>query len=120
MNITSCSVKVMRSYDYCHFEVSLSADAETGDLTAGEPIIDSDVDELRKTAAKLADRAVAQYSRRKRALEKVADYDTARLKRVVDEIKTKPEVEWTPEDKAAVKELGDIQHEASLADDYGY
>jgi hypothetical protein len=46
------SVKVMRSHDYCHFEVVLtSSEANTPQL----------VDELRKTAARLADKAVEQY-----------------------------------------------------------
>lgn len=46
------SVKVMRSYDYCHFEVSLSID---------DAATDADVDELRKRAARLVDKAVRQY-----------------------------------------------------------
>jgi len=50
--IETASVKVMRSHDYCHFEVSLSSSsANTPEL----------VDELRKTAARLADKAVSQY-----------------------------------------------------------
>lgn len=50
--IETASVKVMRSHDYCHFEVCLSSSsANTPEL----------VDELRKTAARLADKAVSQY-----------------------------------------------------------
>ena len=52
------SVKVMRSHDYCHFEVCLSSSsANTLEL----------VDELRKQAARLADKAVKQYQQSKRA-----------------------------------------------------
>jgi hypothetical protein len=46
------SVKVMRSYDYCHFEVCLSLDKE---MTLGE------INNMRKDAARLADEAVRQY-----------------------------------------------------------
>lgn len=46
------SVKIMRSYDYNHFEVTLSSDE---DMTLDE------VNEMRKSAARLADQALLQY-----------------------------------------------------------
>lgn len=52
------SVKVMRSFDYCHFEVALSSDEEMG--------IDQ-VNDLRKQAAILVDEAVRQYKDAKSA-----------------------------------------------------
>ena len=52
--ISQASVKVMRSYDYCHFEVQLSTDY-------GAKVTVRQADELRKEAARLADKAVAQY-----------------------------------------------------------
>jgi hypothetical protein len=79
-----------------------------------------EVDELRKQAARLADKGVEQYKRRKAALERIADYDTRRLRGIVEEVEKKKECDRTPEEKAAVKELGDIIHEASLAQDYGW
>lgn len=52
LKIEIATVKVMRSYDYCHFEVCLSSSsASTPDA----------VDGLRKQAARLADKAVDQY-----------------------------------------------------------
>ncbi len=53
------SVKVMRSYDYCHFEVALSTQCSTM----------GGIDDLRKDAARLVDKAVAQYITAKEAAE---------------------------------------------------
>lgn len=54
----SASVKVMRSYDYCHFEVVLSLrETEKTFITA------DDVNSLRIEAARLADEAVRQYKK---------------------------------------------------------
>lgn len=50
--IEMASVKVMRSHDYCHFEVS---------LTSSEANKPEEVDALRKVAARLTDKAVRQY-----------------------------------------------------------
>ena len=46
------SVKVMLSYDYCHFEICLSSDS---DMTLEQ------VNNLRKDAQRLADKSVSQY-----------------------------------------------------------
>lgn len=53
--IKEASVKVMLSYDYSHFEVSMSVCAEEGVLTL------KDIDEARKDCQRLADKAVSQY-----------------------------------------------------------
>jgi hypothetical protein len=52
--IKSASVKVMRSFDYCHFEVAMSVENDSG-LSAIE------IDSARKVAMRLADKAVEQY-----------------------------------------------------------
>lgn len=52
--IKSASVKVMLSYDYCHFESSMSLENEKG-----VPI--EDIDKARKACQRLADKAVRQY-----------------------------------------------------------
>ena len=52
MSKVKASVKIMRSYDYNHFECSLSSDEEM-DL--------NDVDDMRKECARLVDKAVLQY-----------------------------------------------------------
>lgn len=52
--IKSASVKVMLSYDYSHFEASMSLENDNG-LTVKE------IDAARKDCQRLADKAVAQY-----------------------------------------------------------
>jgi hypothetical protein len=101
--ITGGSVKVMRSYDYCHFEVCLSA----SDLTSPE-----EIDELRKTAARLADKAVTQYQIAKRNAE-LAMRDKSNLESIRyrhRDILEKPEGERTPEETAIVKAIEDRAH----------
>lgn len=93
------SVKVMRSHDYCHFEVSLSSsDATTPD----------GVDELRKMAARLADKAVKQYQQAKRAAMRLErnQSELSWRKRLAEQT---PEAERSPEQKADIKAYNDIQ-----------
>src|SRR5687767_8930368 len=52
--VKSASVKVMRSFDYCHFEIAMSIETDMGLST-------SDIDDARKEAMRLADKAVEQY-----------------------------------------------------------
>lgn len=97
------SVTVMLSYDYCHFEVSLSDDRE---MTLEE------IDNLRKEANRLADKAVQQYQimkafkndewRRKSHRD-----DLFRQVRVIKE--NYPQSEWTDDQKAIVKAYEDYQ-----------
>lgn len=105
-----CSVKVMRSYDYCHFEVVLHQSY----------IEYSDVDQLRKEAMRLVDRAVEQYKVARTNQEKIEEDDTLyeRLKYDVERIRKKPEGEWTPKEKAAVKALNDEMYRNRRRYDY--
>lgn len=101
MSINTASVKVMRSYDYCHFEICLSSD-----------IVESptDVDNLRKEAARLADKAVEQYKIAKlnAELSEGDEYKYCRLKDRAMTAEQKPEGERTPDDKAAIKYFRDL------------
>lgn len=91
------AVKVMRSYDYCHFEVALSTTAEQ---TLQE------IDDMRKEAARLADKAVQQYYNAKEHAQ-----HRANLEWEVKAIKEHcPESGWTPEQKAKVKALEDWEY----------
>ncbi len=90
------SVKVMRSYDYCHFEVCLGSDQA---MTIDE------VNDLRKQAAILVDEAVREYKIAKR---KEQDRENNQYKRDtaierMKHIKAKPESEWSPEDAAMAR-----------------
>lgn len=107
VNITEASVKVMRSYDYNHFEVRLSA---TGIETTDE------VDELRKQAARLADRAVAQYKIMK--TKSTAYMDVGLQQKAQAIMENYPMSEWTPEQKAIVKRAEDNAYWAQ--NDYNY
>lgn len=103
--ITAASVKVMRSHDYCHFEVCLSS--EWGKTQ--EPPTISEIDELRKTAARLADKAVKQYKIAKANAELMIQ-DKYRLESIKVDAKRAemtPESERTPREKSAIKALAD-------------
>ena len=95
------SVKVMRSYDYCHFEVQLSS--------SDEKTIEQ-INDMRKDAARLVDKAVNQYGQWKRFHEWIGrdEYELRRLIESVDSIRKESESEWTPEQKAKVKLLNDV------------
>ena len=105
LTITNASVKVMRSYDYCHFEVNLGASIE---CPPDSPEWFQQVDSLRKNAARLADKAVNQYKVAKRAFESDGlKFDC--LVSAASEAKSKPESQRTSEDKAAIKALSDAR-----------
>ena len=108
----SASVKVMRSFDYCHFEISLGTD---------EAVTINEVDDMRKEAARLADKAVEQYKTAKEVLsyQQNARFYCKQLEEKADEIiKNVPETERTPEQKAVLKELSDHQHKMTRLYDY--
>lgn len=118
--IKFASVKVMRSYDYCHFEINLSSEYEVGE------IFTSQVDELRKEAARLADKAVEQYKLAKRASDRQLASDgkeIIRLKQLAGIIEGTPEYERTPEEKSILKALADSAYESrryDYQDDWNY
>lgn len=98
ITFNSVSVKVMRSHDYCHFEVALAS-------VTNEPITPDQADDLRKCAARLADKAVEQYKIAKdhaRRRESFA-YEQGRIEAECREIETKPETERTPQEQATLK-----------------
>lgn len=100
---TKASVKIMRSYDYNHFEVSLSTD---------ELIDEKEVNSLRVKAAKLVDHAIEQYKKKKNTEAYSANntYLRGELERKVKAIKENfPQSEWTPEQIAVVKQLSDLE-----------
>ena len=105
----NASVKVMNSYDYCHFEIQLSR----------EDISLNQVDDLRKEAQRLVDKAIKQYKTAKRVAAATEQIVSADLERRVRAIKENyPQSEWTPEQRAAVKELEDQYFRASRSYDY--
>lgn len=109
--ITNASVRVMHSHDYCHFEVTL------GTCYAITP---EEVDELRKVAARLADKAVEQYKIAKEAVSRRlnAGYGLPRLAADAAKVEAKPENERTPEEQAILKAFGNALHASRRSYDY--
>lgn len=105
--IKSASVKVMLSYDYSHFEASMSLENDEG-------IPLKDIDEARKNCQRLADKAVGQYKTAKGEAIKqaVTSYERQQLEKEVREIKVnKPEDQWSVLERAKVKALADYKHQ---------
>lgn len=90
------SVKIMLSYDYCHFEIALASDDE---MTLEQ------IDAMRKDAQRLADKAVKQYQIAKKEAEKYPDLELSRKAKIIQE--NTPKSEWTDEQKAIVKKYED-------------
>lgn len=107
----SGSVKVMRSHDYCHFEIVLGFAA---------PASLEYVDELRKNAARLADKAVEQYKIAKKDAERRASDFRQRCydKPTITEIRAKAETDRTPEEQAQLKAYDDAVFAANRRYDY--
>jgi len=109
--IETASVKVMRSHDYCHFEVQLaSTSANTPEL----------VDELRKTAARLADKAVSQYRIAKNNASRLLSekYEREAVVDRVKRIREIPEGDRTVNQQAELKAFDDASWAASRNYDY--
>lgn len=114
--INSFSVRVMRSHDYCHFEIVLGCSDDQGAVYGPE-----DVDALRKVAMRLADKAVEQYKIKKASLSQDEDdkVTIARLRPSAEEIEAKAEADRTPEEKAILKEVKDALFRAQRSE-YDY
>jgi hypothetical protein len=106
-NIESASVSVKRSYDNNNFEVSLSSSSATTPEA---------VEELRKTAQRLADRAVEQFKTAKLAAER---RDYMQQQWLLTEAKNKPENERNPDEKACIRYHEDAAFAAQFEYDYG-
>jgi len=93
------SVKVMRSFDYCHFEMALSAEVASIDEANG----------LRKQAAVLVDEAVRQYkiAKAKESKREWAERQTREALVEMDAIKAKPRNEWKVREAAVMRSYED-------------
>lgn len=108
---TSASVKVMRSHDYCHFEIVLSVSSGSPGLT----LTAAEIDEARKEAARLADKAVAQYIAAKEAQSLRSNISQ---KWMLEQATRTPEGERTPQEKAVIKYHHDKAFRARFDYDY--
>lgn len=94
------SVRVMRSHDYCHFEIALSSDE---DMTLDE------VNNMRKQAALLVDEAVRQYriAKKKEDNRQRFEWDKERAVERAARLRDKSQSEWTIEDAAFMRSYED-------------
>lgn len=107
------SVKIMLSHDYCHFEIALSKD---GELT------EAGVNDLRKSAQRLADEAVRQYKAAKEMAQnrEQAVYDRKRYLDEIGRIEAVPESERNATQVAILKHHQDGEWEKQFDFDYDY
>ncbi|HDZ15597.1 hypothetical protein LCGC14_0501010 [marine sediment metagenome] len=110
--IKSASVKVMLSYNYCHFEISMT-------LENDEVLTNTEIDNARKECMRLCDKAIEQYKIAKQVEQKKTEisdeHDMDRFS--YDRIQKKPKTEWTSEEKAKVKAFDEFE-EYNYQDDY--
>jgi hypothetical protein len=94
------SVKIMLSYDYCHFEVCKSTD---------ENLTDKEINELRKETQRLADEAVRQYkiARRKAELRNSDNFKKEIFLKNYGHAVRKMAEDRSPEEIALVKQRND-------------
>lgn len=117
--ILAASVKVMRSHDYCHFEVCLSISFPEPDLASSQQQA-LEVDALRKMAARLADKAVEQY----KIAKELAETKVSAKSQVgfygprMEKIRLMAEEDRTIDQKAELKAYDDAQFCASRDYDY--
>ena len=111
------SVKVMLSYDYCHFEVCKSTD---------EQLPDAAIDEMRKDVQRLANKAVIQYQiyKRMEMIRNTRESERDQQGREVERIEAKPEGTRTLNEVAKMKAYHDrnwaeyISAKYDFEDDY--
>ena len=113
--IKTASVKVMLSYDYSHFEASMSLENDKG-LTMFE------IDEARKNCQRLADKAVSQYKVFKSVASKRQDgiYKIQNFEAQCKSIKLKNENDRTLNEIAMLKQYENEKWQEQFYDDYDY
>lgn len=113
--IKTASVKVMLSYDYSHFEASMSLENESG-LTMQE------IDDARKKCQRLADKAVGQYKKAKEMASQ-RSHGEYRMRNFEDQckyIQSKDEQDRTVEEIAMLKQYEDENWRAQFEYPYDY
>lgn len=109
MNI---GVKVMKSYDYCHFEVQLSDDNVPPDKAVAF------ADAMGAEAQRLVDGQIERYKLFKCHLECVNPFNTGDCRFLVAQIEKVLPKERTPEMKALLK--AQVDHEYWLSQGFDY
>jgi len=107
------SVKIMLSYDYCHFEICKSTTAA---------VTDEQVNIIRKGVQRLADEAVRQFIKAKAFADKLLQTkgEHNREQFFTDKILAKPEGERTVNEVAQLKAFEDRNWKEELSRSYNY
>ena len=113
--IKNASVKVMLSYDYSHFEASISLENDNG-LSVKE------IDDARKNCQRLADKAVAQYKTAKTLAAQRSDgqYKMMNFESQCKKIQAKDEGDRTINEIAMLKQYENENWQAQFNLDYDY
>jgi len=111
----TASVKVMRSYDYCHFEIMLGISNDSG-------LSPADIDNARKDAQRLADKSVEQYKKAKQmaARRSNGEYEMASFEEECKKIEAKDEINRTMKEIAMLKQYKDENWRKQFDYDYDY
>jgi hypothetical protein len=113
--IKTASVKVMLSYDYSHFEASMSLENDNG-LSMKE------IDDARKDCQRLADKAVGQYKSAKASAAKRTDgeYKIANFDSQCKKILEKSEGDRTINEIAMLKQYQNENWQEQFYERYDY
>ena len=111
----SASVKVMLSYDYSHFEASMSVENEGG-------LSMKDIDDARKNCQRLADKAVGQYKTAKSmaANRSNGEFKISQFENECKRIEAKHEEDRTLKEMAMLKQYKDENWRDQYNYDYDY
>lgn len=111
--IKAASVKVMLSYDYSHFEASMSLENDNG-------LSIEDIDKARKDCQRLTNKAVGQYKTSKEQAAKRIDgqYKMRAFEHDCQQIEKKEEHDRTLKEIAMLKQYKDENWQAQF--DYEY
>ena len=113
--IKAASVKVMLSYDYSHFEASMSLENDEG-------LSINDIDSARKNCQRLADKAVSQYKTAKQqaAMRNDGNYRMQNFETECKRIADKDEQDRTIKEIAMLKQYENENWKAQFDYDYDY
>lgn len=113
--VKTASVKVMLSYDYSHFESSMSLENDEG-------LSLKDIDEARKNCQRLCDKAVGQYkiAKANAASRNDGKYKMAAFEDECKRIQKKDEQDRTIKEIAMLKQYQDENWQAQFENDYDY
>ena len=113
--IKNASVKVMLSYDYSHFEASMSLENDNGIST-------KEIDEARKNCQRLADKAVSQYKTAKAmaANRSNGEYAMKNFEAECKRIQAKAEHDRTLKEIAMLKQYENEKWQEQFDYDYDY